>query len=78
MHHGPSSRFGCSRPLKPDGRLDPSASSVVTEEVEALKRQVYNQDKGGIGWKTSVSESLGYLKPFSPLAGSLGSVLAQV
>ena len=78
MHHGPSSRFECSRPLTPDGRLDPFASSVVTEEVEALKRQVYNQDKGGIGWKTSVSESLGYLKPFSPLAGSLGSVLAQV
>jgi len=51
---------------------------VVKDEVDALKPQVYNQNKGGVGWKTSLSEALGYLKPFSPLAGFLGSVLAQV
>ena len=51
--------------------------SVAKDEVDALKRQVHNQDKGGAGWRTSVSEGLGYLKPFSPFAGPLGSVLPK-
>ena len=65
--------------MMPDAQagLDPSVSSVVKDDVDALKRQVYNQDKGGVGWKTLVSEGRGYLKPFSSLAGSWGSVLAQ-
>ncbi|WP_445342906.1 putative T7SS-secreted protein [Bifidobacterium sp. ESL0819] len=52
--------------------------SVAKDEVDAMKRQVHNQDKGSAGWRTSVSEGLGYLKPFSPMGGSLGSVLALV
>ena len=52
--------------------------SVAKDEVDALKRQVHNQDKGDAGWRTSVSESLGYLKPLSPIAGSLGSVLSSL
>lgn len=53
-------------------------TSVIKDNVDALKGQVHNQDKGNVGWKTSVSEGLGYLKPISPIAGSLGSVLAKV
>ena len=59
------------------GGLDRSVPSVVKDDVDALKRRVYNQDKGGVRWKTLVSEGLGYSKPFSSLAGSWGSVLAQ-
>ena len=60
------------------GTVTRGIRSVVKDEVDALKRQVHNQDKGGVGWRTSVSEGLGYLKPFSPLAGSLGSVLSSL
>lgn len=52
--------------------------SVAKDEVDALKRQVHKQSKGDAGWKTSVSEGLGYLKPFSPIGGSLGSVLSSL
>ena len=52
--------------------------SVAKDEVDALKRQVHKQSKGDAGWKTSVSEGLGYLKPFSPMGGSLGSVLSSL
>ena len=52
--------------------------SVVKDEVDALKRQVHKQGKGDAGWSASMSEGLGYLKPFSPMGGSLGSVLALV
>ena len=33
--------------MMPDAQagLDPSVSSVVKDDVDALKRQVYNQDK---------------------------------
>ena len=51
--------------------------SVAKDEVDALKDHLHNQDKGGAGWRTSVSEGLGYLKPFSPFAGPLGSVLSK-
>ncbi len=52
--------------------------SVAKDEVDALKRQVHKQGKGDAGWSASMSEGLGYLKPFSPMGGSLGSVLALV
>ncbi|WP_288805287.1 putative T7SS-secreted protein [uncultured Bifidobacterium sp.] len=58
------------------GTVTGGIRSVAKDEVDALKRQVHNQDKGGAGWRTSMSEGLGYLKPFSPFAGPLGSVLA--
>ena len=51
--------------------------SVAKDEVDALKHHLHNQDKGSAGWRTSVSEGLGYLKPFSPFAGPLGSVLPK-
>ena len=60
------------------GTVTDGIRSVAKDEVDALKRQVHNEDKGGAGWRTSVSESLGYLKPFSPMAGSLGSVLSSL
>ena len=60
------------------GTITRGIRSVAKDEVDALKRQVHNEDKGGAGWRTSVSESLGYLKPFSPMAGSLGSVLSSL
>ena len=47
-------------------------------DVDALKRQVYNQDKGSVGWKTSVSEGLVCLKPVLPIVGFLSPVFAQV
>ena len=65
-------------PADDAGRAGIPALSVVQDEVDALKHQVHNQDEGGAGWGTSVSEGLGYLKPFSPMGGSLGSVLALV
>ena len=36
--------------MMPDAQagLDPSVFSVVKDDVDALKRQVYNQDKGGV------------------------------
>ena len=51
---------------------------MVQDDVDALKRQVYNQDKGSVGWKTSVSEGLGCLKPVLPIVGFLSPVFAQV
>ena len=60
------------------GTVTGGIRSVVKDEVDALKRQVHKQDKGDAGWRTSVSEGLGYLKPFSPMAGSLGSVLSSL
>ena len=51
--------------------------SVAKDEVDAMKHHLHNQDEGGAGWRTSVSEGLGYLKPFSPFAGPLGSVLSK-
>ena len=43
---------------------------MVKEDVNALKCQDYNQNEGGVGRKTSVSEGRAYMKPFSPIAGS--------
>ncbi len=60
------------------GTVTGGIRSVVKDEVDALKRQVHKQDKGDAGWRTSVSEGLGYLKPLSPMAGSLGSVLSSL
>ena len=60
------------------GTVTRGIRSVAKDAVNALKRQVYNQNKGGVGRKTSVSEGRVYLKPFSPIAGSLGPVLAKV
>ena len=65
-------------PADDAGRAEAPAPSVAKDEVDALKHHLHNQDKGGAGWGTSVSEGLGYLKPFSPMGGSLGSVLALV
>ena len=59
------------------GTVNSGIRSVVQDEVDALKDHLHNQDKGGAGWRTSVSEGLGYLKPFSPFAGPLGSVLSK-
>ena len=64
-------------PADDAGRAGVPAPSVAKDEVDALKCQVYNQGRGGAGWRTSVSEGLGYLKPFSPFAGPLGSVLPK-
>ena len=64
-------------PADDAGRAEVPAPSVVQDEVDALKHHLHNQDKGGAGWRTSVSEGLGYLKPFSPFAGPLGSVLSK-
>ncbi|PXY85931.1 putative T7SS-secreted protein [Bifidobacterium asteroides] len=59
------------------GTVNSGIRSVVQDEVDALKDHLHNQDKGSAGWRTSVSEGLGYLKPFSPFAGPLGSVLPK-
>ena len=52
------------------GPLPAEPVSVVKEAVNALKCQDYNQNKGGVGRKTLVSEGRAYMKPFSPIAGS--------
>ena len=52
--------------------------SVVKDDVDALKRQVHNSEQKNDGWKTTVSEGLGYLKPLSPIAGPLGTVLSSL
>ena len=64
-------------PADDAGRAGVPTPSVVQDEVDVLKRQVHNEDRGSAGWGTSVSEGLGYLKPFSPFAGPLGSVLSK-
>ena len=62
----------------PYGTVTRGIRSVAKDDVNALKCQDYNQNQGGVGWKTSVSEGRGYLKLSSPIAGSLGPVLAKV
>lgn len=60
------------------GTVSNGIRSVIQDNVDAVKRQVHNSEQKSGGWKTTVSEGLGYLKPVSPIAGPLGSVLAKV
>ena len=70
--------FPAMQESPPYGTVTRGIRSVAKDDVNALKCQDYNQNQGGVGRKTSVSEGRGYLKPFSPIAGSLGPVLAKV
>lgn len=60
------------------GTVTRGIRSVVKDDVDALKRQVHNSEQKNDGWKTTVSEGLGYLKPLSPIAGPLGTVLSSL
>ena len=60
------------------GTVTRGIRSVVQDDVDALKRQVHNSEQKSGGWKTTVSEGLGYLKPLSPMAGPLGTVLSSL
>lgn len=55
-----------------------AARSILKDEVSAYKKHVHNEEHLKTDLKDKISEELGFLKPFIPVAGPIGSIVGSL